>query len=79
MKNKIALPILITGASGFIGSNLLRGLIKKNIVCNIIIRKKSQLFILSYYKILLLKHKIFNLTLGVIYARHNTDCIYLIL
>ncbi len=41
MKNKIALPILITGSSGFIGSNLLRHLIKKNIVCNIIIRKKS--------------------------------------
>ena len=44
MINKIQLPILITGASGFIGSNLLRLFVSKKIKVNIILRKKSNLW-----------------------------------
>ena len=43
-KNKIQQPILITGASGFIGSNLLRFFISKGIKVNIILRKKSDIW-----------------------------------
>ena len=44
MLNKIELPILITGASGFIGSNLLRFFISRDIKVNIILRKKSNIW-----------------------------------
>jgi nucleoside-diphosphate-sugar epimerase len=44
MLNKIQQPILITGASGFIGSNLLRFFVSKNIRVNIILRKKSSIW-----------------------------------
>jgi len=44
MLNKIEPPILITGASGFIGSNLLRFFISKGISVNIILRKKSNIW-----------------------------------
>ena len=37
-------PILITGAAGFIGSNLVRYFVKKNIKVNIIIKKSSNLW-----------------------------------
>ena len=44
MLNKIRQPILITGASGFVGSNLLRFFISKGIKVNIILRKKSDIW-----------------------------------
>ena len=44
MLSKVKQPILITGASGFIGSNLLRFFISKNIKVNIILRKKSNIW-----------------------------------
>ena len=44
MLNKIQTPILITGASGFIGSNLLRFFISKGIKVNIILRKNSNIW-----------------------------------
>ena len=44
MLNKIELPILITGASGFVGSNLLRFFISRGIKVNIILRKKSNIW-----------------------------------
>ena len=37
-------PILITGAAGFIGSNLTRYLVKKRFNVNIIIRKSSDIW-----------------------------------
>ena len=43
MKNKISDPILITGASGFIGANLTRHLIH-NYNVHIFIRKNSDLW-----------------------------------
>ena len=39
--NKIKKPILITGASGFIGSNLLRFFYKNNVKAYGLIREKS--------------------------------------
>ena len=42
--NKIEEPILITGAGGFIGANLLRRLIKKKLKVNIFINKKTNLW-----------------------------------
>ena len=44
MLNKIQHPILITGTSGFVGSNLLRFFVSKNIKVNIILRKKSNIW-----------------------------------
>jgi len=44
MLNKIQYPILITGASGFVGSNLLRFFISKGIKVNIILREKSNIW-----------------------------------
>ena len=44
MKSKIYQPILITGSTGFIGSNLLRYFVKNKIHTNIIIRKNSKLW-----------------------------------
>ena len=41
---KIKKPILITGSSGFIGSNLLRYFVKNKIKVNIILRKESNLW-----------------------------------
>jgi len=41
MKNKLELPILITGSSGFIGSSLLRYFVNKEVKTKIILRKKS--------------------------------------
>ena len=43
LKN-IKQPILITGATGFVGSNLLRFFVSKNIKVNILIRKSSNLW-----------------------------------
>ena len=59
MKN-IKHPILITGASGFIGSNLTRYFIKKNYKINLLLRKKS-----NYWRIndLLKKSRNFYLDL----------------
>ena len=37
-------PILITGAAGFIGSNLARYFVNKNIKVNIIVKKSSNLW-----------------------------------
>ena len=37
-------PILITGAAGFIGSNLARYFVKRGIKVNIIIKKSSNLY-----------------------------------
>ena len=59
-------PILITGAAGFIGSNLTRNLVNKNIKVNIIIKKSSSLWRLKdikknlniYYADISDKHKI---------------------
>ena len=39
MKNRLELPILITGSSGFIGSNLLRYFVNKEVKTKIILRK----------------------------------------
>ena len=39
MLKKIQEPILITGASGFIGSNLARYLVKKNMDVHLVLRK----------------------------------------
>ena len=69
MKKKLVLPILITGASGFIGSNLLRRLIKKNISCNIIIRKKSNLWRIND----LLKSKYVKVHYGDLSNKKNTN------
>ncbi len=44
MKNIITKPILITGSTGFIGSNLLRYFVNNKINTNIIIRKKSKIW-----------------------------------
>ena len=44
MNKNIIKPILITGSSGFIGSNLLRYFILNKIKVNIILRKKSNLW-----------------------------------
>ena len=44
MLSKIQQPILITGASGFIGSNLLRFFVSKDIRVNIILRKQSNIW-----------------------------------
>ena len=44
MLNKIHHPILITGTSGFVGSNLLRFFVSKDIKVNIILRKKSNIW-----------------------------------
>jgi len=44
MLNKIQHPILITGTSGFVGSNLLRFFVSKDIKVNIILRKKSNIW-----------------------------------
>ena len=41
MLKKIQEPILITGASGFIGSNLARYLVKKNMDVHLVLRKKN--------------------------------------
>ena len=43
MKNNKKTEILITGATGFVGSQILRRFVNKNIKTNIIIRK-SQIF-----------------------------------
>ena len=69
-KNKIQQPILITGASGFIGSNLLRFFISKGIKVNIILRKKSDIWRIKdiigktevFYTDLREKEKIFVIT-----------------
>ena len=44
MLNKIQKPILITGASGFIGSNLVRFFVSRGVKVNIILRKKSNIW-----------------------------------
>ena len=62
-------PILITGAAGFIGSNLARYLVNKKIKVNIIVKKSSSLWRLKditkylkiYYADISDKHKIKNI------------------
>ena len=47
MKNKLELPILITGSSGFIGSNLTRNLVNTKDQIHILIRNQSNLWRLN--------------------------------
>ena len=49
-------PILITGAAGFIGSNLLRKLIKKNYHVHVLLSKNSNLWRIKELK----KHSSFH-------------------
>tara|TARA_B100000787_G_C16196569_1_gene301325 strand:- start:1950 stop:2900 length:951 start_codon:yes stop_codon:yes gene_type:complete len=43
-KNNLLQPILITGATGFIGANLVRYFVSKNIKVNIILKKNSNIW-----------------------------------
>lgn len=47
MKNRISEPILITGASGFMGANLVRKLINESYMVDLIIREDSDLWRLN--------------------------------
>ena len=42
--NNLKQPILITGATGFIGANLVRYFVSKNIKVNIILKKNSNIW-----------------------------------
>ena len=50
MKNKIHLPILITGATGFIGSHLSRFLVNSGYTIHLIVRNKSNLWRINDFK-----------------------------
>ncbi len=50
MKNKIHLPILITGSTGFIGSHIARYLVNCNYKVHLIIRKKSNTWRIDDFK-----------------------------
>ena len=61
INNKIIQPILITGASGFVASNLVRYFVSKNIKINILLKKNTNLWRL---KDIIHKTNFFYLNLG---------------
>src|SRR3990167_1407822 len=72
MKNK---TILMTGGTGFLGSNLLKKLVHMNATIIVLKRPQSKLFILESIKNNLLFYNINEVTLESIFQKHNIQIV----